>query len=173
MEWKNMKEISEVELHLYFQNKSLLEDGIINEIEIRLESDQKLLAEFEEIKEFYANLKQLNPDDRAYLLNPMESNYAEERKIVLAAQQSAETESKLHYVRTFISSEKYVMVRMFHNPQEKEYELYVICEDNEIVKNAVIRIPFLNQEIITDEKGFARVIASYLPDDIELNVVLK
>jgi hypothetical protein len=168
-----MKEIKEADLHLYLINKQLLDDELKKEIETRLETDKNLQDKFEEVKEFYFNLKRMDAVDKIYQMMPMEMNFPGTEQIVLAAQQSIDTESKLRYIKTFISSEKYVMIRMFHNPKADEYEFYVICDDDKIVDKAIIRIPSLNKELITDESGFAKTVASYLPDNIELSVMLR
>jgi hypothetical protein len=170
-----MKEINEVELHLYFLNKSLLEDDVNKEIEKRLEYDQTLKDEFEEIKEFYVNLEQIENEKvtKTYMLAPLNLNSHKPENIVFAAQQSSTVEAKLMYVKTFISAEKCVIVRMFHNPTVKEYEFYVVCEGNENEKNACIKIPSMGIDLYSDENGHAKISAEYIPDDIELTVILQ
>ncbi len=169
-----MKEINEINLHIYLINKALLDARIREEIEKRLECDLSLKNEFEEIKEFYNNLEKIESEktDKIYLLQPLDMKSYQSENIILAAQQSSTVQPKQKYVKTFISAEKCVMVRMFHNPKDKEYEFYVVCEGNENVMNACIKIPAFDIEIFTDENGCAKISAEYIPDDIELTVTL-
>ena len=64
----NMKEINEINLHIYLINKALLDARIMEEIEKRLECDLSLKNEFEEIKEFYNNLEKIESEktDKIY-----------------------------------------------------------------------------------------------------------
>ncbi len=170
-----MKEIAEIDLHLYILNRSLLDKKIVEEIESRIPADSPLAAELEEIKEFYSNYDQTEYEKtpKVFVLTPLNLKFNKPDRITLAAQQSTTTESHLKYVKTFLSAEKYVIVRMFHSPETKEYEFYVICEDERSVKNAIIRIPFLNKELITNEEGIAKIIEDYIPEDVELVVELQ
>lgn len=170
-----MKEIAEINLHLYILNRSLLDKEIVEEIERRITTDSKLTAELEEIKEFYSNYDQTEYEKtpKVFVLTPLNLKFNKPDQITLAAQQSTTTESQLKFVKTFLSAEKYIIIRMFHNPGTREYEFYVICEDERSVKNAIIRIPFLNKELITNEEGVAKIIEDYIPDNVELIVELQ
>ena len=170
-----MKEIAEIELHLYILDRSLLDKKITEEIERRISVDPQLAAELEEINEFYCNYEQTvyEKTQKVFVLTSLSPKLNRPDQITLAAQQSTTTEPSLKYVKTFLSAEKYVIVRMFHNPETKEYEFYVICEDERSVKNAIIRIPFLNKELITNEEGVAIIAEDYIPEDIELIVELQ
>jgi hypothetical protein len=172
---KNMSEIGEVELHLFYKNKDLLESWIIKEIENRLKTDESLRNEFDEIIEFYENYARLQCEltDNTFQLKPLILNLCDKEKILLAAQHSESTESQIKYIRTFLSSEKYLIVRMFNNTAIGEYEFHVISDGDENMKNAVIKIPFLNKELVTDKFGFANIKASYIPNDIEISVTLN
>jgi hypothetical protein len=175
MENSAMKEIAEIDLHLYVLNRSLLDKEIAEEIERRIPADSQLAAELEEIKEFYSNYEQTiyEKTQKVFVLAPLNLKFNKPEQITLAAQQSTTTESRLKYVKSFLSAEKYVIVRMFHNPETKEYEFYVICEDERSVKNAIIKIPFLNKELITNEEGVASITEDYIPEDVEILVELQ
>jgi len=170
-----MKEINEIELHLYIKNKALLIPEIREEIEKRIGTESKMNEELEEIKEFYNNYESLEKDNcqKTYLLTPLKLKTNKPEQISLAAQQFIDAKPKLTFVRTFISAEKYSMVRMFHNLQQKEYEFYVICEDNKKIKNAIIKIQSMDIEIRTDENGWAKISVEYIPDDIELTLIFQ
>lgn len=170
-----MKEITEMDLHLYILNISLLDKEIVEEIGRRISTDLRLAAELAEIKEFYNNYNQTvnEKTQNVFVLTQLSTNHNSQEQITLAAQQSTATKTHLKYVKTFLSAEKYVIVRMFHKSETKEYELYVICEDERSVKNAIIRIPFLDKVLIANEEGVAKITEDYIPDDVEIIVELQ
>jgi hypothetical protein len=170
-----MKMINESDLHLYHLNKDLLNAGVRNEIEYRLSFDQGLIDEYGEIVEFYDNYEKggTGKEVKTYSLAPLSLESDKPTNIVLAARQSESAEPCVQHVKTFISAEKYIAVRMFRNSKSKEYEFYVLSEGNENVGNACIKIPVMNRELYTDEHGFAKISAEYMPDDIEVKVILR
>lgn len=170
-----MKKISEIDLHLYVVNKSLLAYETVHDIEQRIIFDKKLADDIEEIKEYYQNFETYNIEDelKIFKLVPLNTGILTGAKLTLAAQQTTATSPGLKYIKTFISGEKYVLIRMFHDPINKEYEFYVLCENEALVKNAVIKILSINLEIKTNENGFAKISAEYIPDDAELTVILN
>lgn len=170
-----MKEIAEIDLHMYVLNRSLLEAEIIQEIERRTQTDCKIADELEEIKEFYRNYEQTiyEKTQKVFILTPLNLKLNKPDQITLAAQQSTATESQLKYVKSFLSAEKYIIVRMFHCPETKEYEFYVLCDDERSVKNSIIRIPFLDKEFIADEGGAVKITEDYIPDDVEIIIELQ
>ncbi len=170
-----MKEIPEIDLHIYVVNKSLLGLNAIQEIERRIICDKLFAEKLEEIQEYYRNFQEINIDEsvNTFKLIPLYLEPSESKKMTLAAQQISATDSKFKYIKTFISAENYVMIRMFHNPENKEYEFYAMCEDESLMKDIIIKIPSINIETKTNESGVAKVYAEYIPEDIELTVVLN
>ena len=167
-----MKEITEEELHLYIINRNQLDAGTADEIERRALIDIEFRKNIDEIAEYYRNFEIYSNIDKegVYLLLPMKDEYQANEQLTLAAQQNTTIEHGVKYIKTFISSEKYIMIRMFHNPELGKYEFYLVSDNLELVKNAVIKIPSLHKELITNTEGIAKLQIEYLPDDIELIV---
>ena len=146
-----MKIISETELHLYILNKDLVASEIREEIENQLECNSDLRIELDEIREFFEIFNTLEKSDskKVFLLTPLILKTNRQEGISLAAQHATPDVSKINYVKTFISAEKYVMVRMFHNPKIKEYEFYVsgiiksLYSDSTLIKVSGARITIL------------------------------
>ncbi len=157
-----MIEITEQDIHLYIINKSLLDDIIVNEIEKRLKVDNTYLSRINELKEFYQIYNKVAKTnlDYTFLLEPMNKGKMNER-LKLAAQQKNRTEDKLKYVNTFVSAENLIITRLLYNEVQKEYELYVLCEDDSsLVSYAIVEFENNLTKFITDQNGFIRIKGS-------------
>lgn len=167
-----MKEINEEDLHLYIINKNQLDAAVITEIEKRASTESAFRKKIEEIEEYYHNYEMFSKiaKEGVFHLLPIVNKNKANEQITLAAQHNNSVEMEEKYIQTFISSDKYVMIRMFRNSALGEYEFYLVSDNSELVKNAVIKIPSLQKELISNEEGIAKIQIEYLPDNIELFV---
>jgi hypothetical protein len=168
-----MLNVTENDIHLYVLNKSLLSNEVIEEIEKRISSDSNFNIEVNEVKEFYEIYERLERADKecSLILKPI---YTDEttNNLRLAAQHNS-IDEKLKYIKTFASDENLIITRLLYNPVQKEYELYILYE-NDITKvsNAVVRFLSNNKEFVADKNGIVRIKADFINDKTNIKVNL-
>jgi hypothetical protein len=167
-----MLEITEKDIHLYILNKSLLKPDVIKEIERLKTTDEIFNSELEETKEFYKIYNQLEYQEKKYSFTLTPLYAAKEKKIMkFAAQQNTIMEDKLKYINTFSSAENLIMVRLFYNPIDKDYSLYVLCEEDVTkAEYAVIKLGNIDKDFIADKKGFLKIKKDLINEESNIRV---
>jgi len=153
-----MKEITEMDLHLFLLNKSLLNDDTIFEIERKLSCDESLLEELKGVKEFYELFQSLeNENCGIYTLKEFLSLNSSQNVIKLAAMENSGL-SDQNYIKTFLSGTNYLLARLFYFQKEKEYRLYIIDNENmDRVANCVVWIAKPERFFLSNETGIVTI----------------
>ncbi len=169
-----MKEITEEALHLYVVNKNLLDLETLNKIEELLSKDTSFQDQIKEIKEFYSIYEQLSlKTSNEFILCAAESTPEHDKSIKLAAMQSNVGLSEQTYLKTFLSADNYIITRIFYNPIEQEYDLYVIPEDNKVdVSYAVLYLSEIGKEFVADSNGVIKIKSGFIdfPQQISIRI---
>lgn len=169
-----MKEITEEALHLYVVNKSLLDMETLYKIEELARRDASFQDQIREIKEFYSIYGQLSlKTSNEFILLAAESTPEHDKSIKLAAMQSNVSLSEQTYLKTFLSADNYIITRIFYNPIEQEYDLYVIPEDNKIdASYAVLYLSEVGKEFIANSKGVIKIKSGFIdfPQQIYIRI---
>ena len=169
-----MKEITEEALHLYVVNKNLLDLETLNKIEELLSKDTSFQDQIQDIKEFYSIYGQLSlKTSNEFILCAAESTPEHDKSIKLAAMQNNVGLSGQTYLKTFLSADNYIITRIFYNPQEQEYNLYIIPEDNKTdASYAVLYLSEVGKEFIADSKGIIKIKSGFIdfPQQISIRI---
>lgn len=178
---------TEVKIHLYIINKSLLSESDVADIENRILSDG-------EFREFIDHLKIIHDDTgkigisvfevnnfllrlsigsmHTYELKSMFHEEEEDRKMKLAAMQENEPGDKFQYFNTYATADNFILIRVFNNPSNNNYRFYVITEDMENAGYSVLRINSPENVYIADDKGIVTFQSAYLNKNINLKISL-
>ncbi len=163
-----MKEITEEDLHLYFVNKRLLSQDKVNAIETLESSDTGFRGELKEIEEYYSEYNKISTRKSVeYILMEYESGSEniskDDDQVKLAAMQSGTELSQQKYFKTFLSSDNYLVTRVFYNPSFQEYDLYIISESNKIdAAYAVLYLAEIGKEFVANSKGIIKIKSRFI-----------
>jgi len=179
-----MNIISDEILHLFLRNAELLKKEIRLEIENKLKTDIPLSKRLEEIKLFYNVYDNLNIGRevlfKCNFTNDIIPLYPFKTEEILcvnwtkhaALHEIAEQNNYTRYL-TFISYENNVIIRVHSGENENEYKLFLIMEEEEKIKNAVVMIDKYDEEFIPDDNGIVLVKGIYIDESTILSVKFK
>ncbi len=169
-----MREITEAELHLYHINPTLLDGEIVSDIEELIRTDPEFGKAYQEVKEFYSKYEELaSQETRRYVLKSFESNEKSKGSFRLAALQNNPQVAGRKYIKTFLSAENYIMARLFYDPGDEEYTLFIISEgSHNDVAHAVVGIKGIEKSFIANERGITKIKGCYLDQQKEITISL-
>jgi hypothetical protein len=178
-----MKIITDEILHLFVKNASLLSKKEIEEVETQLLSNNILKERIREIKLFYSfleneeiqNLKisKYKLYNNIVPLYPFNKNSEDSKGSKLAAMNSVSKTDEFRHLTTFISSENIIMIRVQFNEVRNQYRIFLIAEDTDVLKNAVLMIEGSDKEYIPDNDGVILLTNIYINEHTNFSIKLK
>lgn len=174
-------------IYLYNTNRTLLSEKDINKIEELISVNKEFsdlvnsvkgiqneIASFDHSKLDAEKLSSKFRDKNKSLnIFRLKNLYEDETdNVKLAAMQDLKSGNEFTYVNTYASAEKFVMVRILRNPAVKQLRLYIICDDMNLVKNAIVQFDKITEQFVADENGVATINTDFLPSDIDLKIFI-
>lgn len=166
-----MKHITDEILNVYILNSSSLTIKKIEEIEVHLSECKDCEKYYNELKSFYSDLNNLEKSDMySYELISLYPEIDENNTMSLAAQNDEQDKGGYKYFNTYATAEKLILIRAFRNYPTGEFNLYLICEDVEKIKNALVNIRGIDKDFISDKEGFLKIKDQSLDKQMKLNI---
>lgn len=172
--------------HLYVINKFLLSSKDVMEIESRMEKDRefdeyissirKIISDSEDANEISINAdevyeKLFGNTGYGFELSSMFDNNDEDN-LKLAAMNVRDVKDEFVYFNTFATADNFILIRVLKNPFSSNYRFYIISENMELVKNAVLKINDTGDVFIADDKGVVSIYSEELPKKIKISVMI-
>ena len=167
-----MKHIKDEILNIYLLNSSVLEKDKIKEIELHLSKCKECKKFYNEMKSFYADLDELeSKEQHSYKLESLYGESDEKNNFMsLAAQDAEEVEKGFKYFNTYATAEKLILIRAFRNIPTGEFNLYLICEDAEKIKNALVNIQGIDRDFVSDKEGLLKINDYSIDKQMQINI---
>jgi hypothetical protein len=102
-----------------------------------------------------------------YKLNKGSQNF-----LRLAAMQNASLQNRDRYINTYASAQNFVLMRVMYTSTTKGYQLYLICEDMERVKCAIVSLEGINKDLVADENGIVSLKSGYVNAHLSFQLLL-
>ena len=159
-------------LNIYILNSSVLSRIKVEEIENHLSDCDDCKRFYDEMKSFYSDLHNLKSEDgTTFELRSLYSDTKDKDNFMnLAAQDAEDVEKGFKYFNTYASAEKLILIRVFKNIPTGEFNLYLICEDAEKIKNALVNIEGIDKDFVSDKEGLLKIKDIQLDKQIKINI---
>ena len=93
--------------------------------------------------------------------SPIKMNYMKsdmsQTEYALAADGQPEPEKHVHSLATLYSEDPDIVLKIMRDPQKNVNYLQLLCEDQDLISGAMVQIPERDQNVITDEQGYAEL----------------
>ena len=166
-----MKHITDEILNVYILNSSSLKENKIEEIENHLIKCKDCENYYNNLKSFYSDLNNLkNSNIYSYELKSLYPESDDNNVMSLAAQNAEQEQVGFKYFNTYATAEKLILIRAFRNNSTGDFNLYLICEDAEKIKNTLVNIEGIDEDFISNEKGFLVIKDYSLDRQMNINI---
>ena len=167
-----MKHITDEILNIYLLDSSVLEKRKVEEIELHLSKCKECKKFYEEMKSFYIDLNELeNKEQHSYKLESLYSESDEKNNLMsLAAQDAEEVEKGFRYFNTYATAEKLILMRAFKDISTGEFIIYLVCENVEKIKNALVNIQGIDEDFVSDKECFIKIKDHQLDKQMQINI---
>jgi len=166
-----LKHITDEILNVYILNSSSLKENKIEEIENHLTKCKDCKKYYKDLKLFYSDLNNLkNSNKYSHELKSLYTESDDNNVMSLAAQNAEKDRDGYKYFNTYATAEKLILIRAFRNNSTGDFNLYLICENVEKVKNALFNIEGIDYDYISNEKGFLKIKDRYLDKHMNINI---
>ena len=158
-------------LNIYILNSSILEKSQIEKIEFHLSECKDCEKYYNELKLFYTDLNNL--EKREKYTNELFSLYPdsdENNYMSLAAQNNEKDQIGYKYFNTYATAEKLILIRVFRNNSTGDFNLFLICEDVEKIKNALVNIEGIDDDFISDNEGLIKIKDHSFDKQMKINI---
>ncbi|MFA5404932.1 MAG: hypothetical protein WC358_08365 [Ignavibacteria bacterium] len=182
------KHIEDKILNIYILNPDILDSTDLININIHLIECQRCNKYYEEMKEFHNFIKELpdyrnsisveneiKPQRESNIFLLKSSNLLElelNNNIKLAAMHKKDKTSSYTYVDTYTSAKKYLMMRVLRDNKTGEYVLFLICDDMDKVKNALLSFEGVEKYYISDKEGKIILPSDNFIENLDFTVYL-
>ena len=173
-----MDHIDEKLLEQYLLNQSLLSELERTNAEKHLRSCKACSKVLEFLREFYETLHSSEDSPRVEQfvsslfaksniihLKPFVDNAeppSEAYTVLLAAMVNTGGSQKYKTISTLVSEFERTIVRIMHNDDEDVYRLYVLTEDSDLREKAIVALPEIHVEVVTNDRGSATFKGDFL-----------
>lgn len=166
-----MKHITDEILNVYILNSSSLKENKIEEIENHLSKCKDCEKYYNDLKSFYSDLNNLeNSNNYSYELKSLYPDSDDNKFMSLAAQNNEQDKVGYKYFNTYATAEKLILIRAFRNNSTGDFNLYLICEDVEKIKNALVNVEGIDHDFISDKEGLINVKDHSLDKQMKINI---
>ena len=166
-----MKHITDEILNVYILNSSSLQENKIEEIENHLTKCKDCEKYYNDLKLFYSDLNNLeNSNKNSYELKNLYPESDDNNVMSLAAQEAEQDQVYFKYFNTYATAEKLILIRVFKNNSKGDFNLYLICEDAEKIKSALVNIERIDKDFISDKEGLIKIKDHSLDRQMKINI---
>jgi len=96
-----------------------------------------------------------------------------ESGLALAADGESEPEQHIHSIATLYSDDPEIVLRIMRDPEQGFDYMQLICDNDKLVSGAMVQIPELEREILTDDHGYAKLDSMVSDDFMKLKWQIK
>ena len=166
-----LKHITDEILNVYILNSSSLKENKIEEIENHLTKCKDCKKYYKDLKLFYSDLNNLkNSNKYSHELKSLYTESDDNNVMSLAAKNAEKDRDGYKYFNTYATAEKLILIRAFRNNSTGDFNLYLICENVEKIKNALVNIDGIDEDFVSNKEGLINIKDHSLDKHKKINI---
>lgn len=180
-----MNHLQEKHIEQYLLRDNTLDKGVRQHIRSHLSECDECRKIYEELRTFYQELDATTSPSRQQVqqltqsiltspfkerLHPIKESLVDTSSFVLAAKTPDSQPYRFQRIVNFGSNRFSTLVRILYDQQKDMMLFYLMADDQKVSRHALIRLPGLNRELITDSEGKAEL---HQPDEAWFSHIQK
>ena len=180
-----MNHLQEKHIEQYLLRDNTLDEGVRQHIHSHLSECDECRKIYDELRTFYRELDATASPPRQQVqqltqsiltspfkerLHPVKESLVDTSSFVLAAKTQDSQPHRFQRIVNFGSNRFSTLVRILYDQQEDVLLFYLMADDPKVSRHALIRLPGIHRELITDTEGKAEL---HQPDETWFSQIQK